>query len=157
MLTPAKHKAVLANGRDRKPPITFEETWTKVQVSFVISPQWRNLTASAKDVLLICLVKNGNAARKSLKDKTGKPTFSFTYIEAKKLLNMPTPTFKRALSELQTAGFIGISSYGGILDGKGRAAKYHLSSDWKTWQPPIRDLSNMKKARASRKISCAKY
>ncbi len=148
---PAKHRAVLHNGRDRKPPSKFEDWWAKVYVHIVIHPAWRHLSASAKDVMLICYAKAGNAASKGIKDSEGRPKFTFAFSEAEKVLKMPSPTFSRTLSELQEKGFIGVSCYGGILLGKGRPAEYHLTDRWKEWEPPPRDTTNITKARGCRK------
>ena len=148
---PAKHKATLPNGRDRKPPARFEDWWAKVYVADIIHPAWRSLTASAKDVMLFAIAKSGNAASKGIKNAIGCPMFEFTHSEAKRLLGMPSPTFDRAKRELMEKGFIGVTDPGGRLDGKGRPAKYHLTDKWKEWQATPRDNTNMYKARAARK------
>lgn len=140
-----KHKAVL------KSPTRFEDWWAKVYVVDVIHPAWQHLTASAKDVMLICTAKASNAASKGQKDDSGRPKFEFTFSEAKRLLQMPSPTFNRALSELLEKGFLGISRHGGILFGKGFPAQYHVTDKWKEWQPPPKNTNNIHKARAARK------
>lgn len=148
----AKHKATLANGRDRKPPTKFDDWWAKVYVSNVAHPAWRHLTASAKDVMIVITAKSSNAASKRVKDAAGRPKFKFTYSEAKQLLKMPTPTFSRAMNELKDKGFIKVSDPGGMLYGKGRPAEFLLSDKWKEWVPPPRNTNNIDKARAARKI-----
>ncbi len=148
----AKHKAVLPNGRDRKAPLRFEDCWAKITVSMVIHPAWRHLSASAKDVLIICIIKAGNSAYHGNKDLSGRPVFSFVYSEAKQLLHMPDPTFKRVLRELEDKGHIAINKPGGILHGKGIPALYHLTDKWKEWVPPPVDLTNIGKARTARKL-----
>lgn len=149
----AKHKAVLANGRDSKKPPCFEDSWTKVHIRLLIHPAWRSLTASAKDVMIFFNVKSGNAARKGVKDHEGRPKIVFCYSEAKRMLKISDPTFRRVLVELENKGFIGVTAYGGISGGKGRAAEYHLSDRWEDWTPPPKDTKNIMKARDSRKGS----
>jgi hypothetical protein len=142
---------VLASGRSSKAPPRFEDWWAKIYVTDISHPAWRHLTASAKDVMLICTAKAGNAASKGLKDDAGRPKFEFTFSEGKRLLHMPSPTFNRALTELLEKGFLGISRHGGICVGKGIPAQYHVTDKWKEWQPPAKDTTNIHKARAARK------
>ena len=139
---------VLRNGRNGR--LRFEEMWAKVPVSLVIRPAWRGLSASAKDVYLIMIVKNGYAVKTGSKDPAGRPKFSFSYQEAQDLLGMPSPTFHRALQELQSKGFLCIAEYGGVLCGRGRAAKYIFSKAWEQWRPPKCNKIDMSKARAAR-------
>lgn len=147
----AKQKVVLPNGRNRKHPTQFEDLWAKMVVHHIIHPAWRNLTTSAKDVYMLIMIKNSHAGWIGRKDGSGKPKVVFSYSEAKKLLNMPSPTFSRALKELQAKGFVGMTECGGIVAGRGKAAQYHLSGEWMNWQPPKRDNSNLTKARAALK------
>jgi hypothetical protein len=146
-----KHKAVLKNGRDSKRPLSFEECWTKVPVQLVAHSAWRHLTASAKDVLLVFRIKSGIAAAKGIMNSSGLPEVDFTYAEAAKVLQMTSPTFTRVVRELQAKGFIALSQPGGILNGKGRPARYTLSNDWQDWQPTPASNANIYKARASRR------
>lgn len=139
---------VLRNGRNRG--LRFDEMWAQVYVRLVKHPAWRSLSASAKDVYLIMVVKNSYAGKLGEKDSAGRPKFSFSYREAQVLLGMPSPTFCRALQELQAKGFICISEYGGILCGRGRAAKYIFTKAWEQWQPPKRNKVDMERVRAAR-------
>ena len=147
----AKCKAVLPNGRARKTPTKFEDLWAKVHVHLVIHPAWRHLSSSAKDVLIVSIVKASYSASKGIKNNAGHPKFQFTYAEAENLLRMPSPTFNHAMDELKERGFIGVSDPGGTMNGKGRPAKYFLSDKWKEWKAPVKSTKNIDKARAARK------
>jgi hypothetical protein len=149
---PAKHATMLPNGRSAKGAPKAENWFSKIYINeHVLIPAWRHLTKNATDILIICIAKQGRAAK--YKEKFGgRPVFQFTVSEGTKLLSISRTTFCRAIQELQAVGFIELVSPGGILNGRGRAADYTQGKAWRTWQPPPPDTSNITKARAARKL-----
>lgn len=148
---PAKHSAMLPNGRSAKRVAKLENWFAQVFiVDHVLSLAWRGLTKTATDILIVCLAKHGRAAK--YKEKFGgRPVFQFTVTEGTTLLSISRTTFTRAIHELIDAGFVELVCPGGILNGRGCAADYTLGKAWRTWQPPPHNLSNIAKARAARK------
>ena len=141
----------MPNGRSTKGVPKLENWFAQVYIAdHVLSPAWRSLTKTATDILIVCLAKQGRAAK--YKEKFGgRPVFQFTVSEGTKLLSISRTTFCRAIQELQAVGFIELVCPGGILNGRGRAADYTLGKAWRTWQPPPPDMSNITKARAARR------
>lgn len=148
---PAKHATMMSNGRSTKGVPKLENWFAQVYIAdHVLSPAWRSLTKTATDILIVCLAKQGRAAK--YKEKFGgRPVFQFTVSEGTKLLSISRTTFCRAIQELQAVGFIELVCPGGILNGRGRAADYTQGKAWRTCQPPPRNMSNIAKARAARK------
>lgn len=147
----AKHSAMLPNGRSTKGVPKLENWFAQVYIAdHVLSPAWRSLTKTATDILIVCIAKQGRAAK--YKEKFGgRPVFQFTVSEGTKLLSVSRTTFCRAIQELIEVGFLELVCPGGILNGRGRAADYTIGKAWRTWQPPSRDMQNITKARAARK------
>lgn len=146
----AKHSTMRADGRSIKGVPKLENWFAQVYIAdHILSPAWRSLTKTATDILIVCLAKQGRAAK--YKEKFGgRPVFQFTVTEGTKLLSISRTTFTRAIHELIDTGFVELVCPGGILNGRGRAADYTLGKAWRIWQPPPRNMSNITKARAAR-------
>lgn len=151
MKQPAKHKSILANGRNSKRLPSFDQWHCRIFPKDMTYPAWRDLTKTATDVANICRAKNDHAAHVGNKTPTGRPCFEFTAKEAESTFLIPRPTFSRAIKELIACGFIEVERHGGTLDGKGIAALYRLSDSWKGRDRRPRDNSNIMKAREARK------
>lgn len=148
-----KRGGVLANGRDAKGVGKFENWCGQVYPSDFAYAAWRALTKTATDVANICRAKMGYEKHK-LKKKD--PIFHFTVAEAERTYKITRPTFSKAIKLLIEVGFIEHARRGGMPDGVGVKALYRMIEDWKTWEPPARDNTNILKARAARNILPAK-
>ncbi len=147
----AKHSIMLPNGRSAKGTPKLENWFAQVFIAdHVLSPAWRSLTKTATDILIVCIAKQGRAAK--YKEKFGgRPVFQFTVSEGTTLLSISRTTFCRAVQELIDVGFLELVCPGGILNGRGRAADYTIGKAWRTWQSPPPDTRNIAKARAARR------
>jgi len=148
-----KQNGVLANGRDAKGVGKFENWCGQVYPSDFAYPAWRALTKTATDVANICRAKMGFEKHKM---KKKDPIFHFTVAEAERTYRITRPTFSKAIKLLLDVGFIEHARRGGMPDGVGVKALYRMIEDWKTWEPPARDNTNILKARAARNILPAK-
>jgi len=146
-----KSKDILPNGRNQKGAPKFENWHCRIFPKDITYPAWRHLSKTATDVANICRAKNDHAGVCQRKDETSRPVFEFTATEAERVFRIPRPTFSNAIKSLIEIGFIEVSRHGGTLDGKGIPSLYRLSGRWKEWTPPLRDNTNILKARASRK------
>lgn len=145
-----KHIDTLPNGRCKKALPKFENWHCRIFPKDITYSAWRHLSKTATDVANICRAKNDHSGATGRKDETGRPVFEFTATEAQRVFSITRPTFSKAIKSLVEIGFIEVSRYGGTIDGKGIAALYRLSECWKSWTPPVRDNTNIMKARAAR-------
>lgn len=147
-VTPNK---MLANGRTSVGVPKAENWYARIHIyGLVESDTWRNLTKTATDMLIISIAKNDKAAAFGQKIN-GRPRFTFSVSEGQRVLHISRPTFTRAMKELIDKGFIEVHDPGGIENGKGRAAQYMLSGEWKNWVAPKRNNQNILKARKMRR------
>jgi hypothetical protein len=152
VVTPSKkQKNVLANGRNKKGVPKFENWFCQIFPGDFLYPAWRALTKTATDVVILCRAKSAHAAARKQKNLAGVPIFDFTFSEAVNFFKLTRPTFSKAMQLLLTVGFIKYSRHGGIMGGIGIKAQYTLSDEWKTWQPPKRNIANITKARLAKK------
>jgi hypothetical protein len=143
-------KAKLQNGRDKKPLPSFENWHCRIFPKDMTYSSWKYLSKSSTDIANICRAKNDHAGAKNGKEN-GRPVFSFTANEAERDFKFTRPTFSASMKQLLEIGFLKVIHPGGILDGKGIPARYQLIEEWKHWEPPARDNSNITKARSLRK------
>ncbi|OGU11547.1 MAG: hypothetical protein A2075_23345 [Geobacteraceae bacterium GWC2_58_44] len=153
---PKEKQKVLPNGRTKKPMPSFGQWHCRIFPKDIAYPAWRYLTKTATDVANICRAKRDYAAAMGKKDSAGLPVFQFTGSEAVTVFKLTRPTFIKAMHLLIEIGFIKYSMRGdlpmrgGIVNGAGISAQYVLSEEWKSWEPPKRDNSNISKARSAK-------
>lgn len=107
--------------------------FASVPIEMVESPAFLSLRGGAIRVLLCCLFKNYKATTSRHKADQGKPSFKFTYAEAKTVLGMSPKTFDKAKDEVLQKGFIECRRRGGLKGVNGVASEYCLSGKWKEW------------------------
>lgn len=126
----------------------------------ILSAAWRSLTSTAKDVLLLFLLKRrieyvGTGKRKS-KVIGNNGEIEFSYAEAEKM-GVRRSTFRLALRQLVERGFISLAEAGGLSQGREPlSAKYNVhvldgqgqDETWMTWEALAKGES------AARAIHC---
>jgi len=147
-----KNKCVLPNGRNGKSLPDAGKWFAQIlPLRHITHPAWKALSKSATDVVIICIAKASSAAHMNRKGKDGVPIFNFTVSEGESIFKMPRPTFTKAIGLAIEIGFIECIKQGGITDGAGIMAVYRLSEKWKSYQAPVRDNTNINKARLAKK------
>ena len=150
-LSEAKHKLTFPNGRSAKVVPKAKNWFAQIPIFDLLAfPAWRSLTKTATDMAIIIQAKHSKAIAYNEK-RDGRPVFKFTASEAVLVLGISRPTCTKAFKELKDKGFIDIIDAGGILFGKGRPAIYTWTGRWRSWEAPLRDNSNILKARSMRK------
>ncbi len=153
---PKAHKGMIANGRSQKGVPSFDKWFCQIFPKDIVYPAWKHLNKTATDVANICRAKASRAASRNQKDSSGLPIFDFTFSEAVNFFGWTRPTFTKAIRLLLEIGFIAYSRPGGIVNGQGIKAQYHLSDKWKSWEPPATDTTNICKARSAKKQNPSK-
>jgi predicted transcriptional regulator len=141
---PAKkkaHKGQLANGRNTKGVPKFENWFCRIYPRDITYPAWKELSKTATDIANICRAKKDHAKALGKKYVDGNPAFEFTFAEAANFFKISRPTFDKSIKQLLELGFIEYANRGGILDGKGIAARYRCCERWREWKAEPQNIS----------------